>query len=165
MPTTRLLIGTIVASILVPTVLSACTGQTSAPSRSDAVSIDCDELVTLQELYDWNPNVSVDPSHQPTESGLRALDLGGTSCGWVNQTSGVRFDLALVSLFSAGANAARSELAAGRVAGLEAYFARSEGVGKVDAFYESYWLTIESSEFVASEDAEALIAFVVNGLP
>lgn len=168
-PTTRLLVGAIIAPILVTTMLAACTGQTSAPPRPNAVSIDCDELVTLEELYDWNPNVSADPSHLPTDSVRRALDLGGISCGWVNQTSGVRFNLALVILPPDRADAAMSELAAtsrvARVAGLEAYFVSNEGVGKVDAFSGSYWLTIESSEFVAPEDAEALLSSVVNSLP
>lgn len=117
-------------------------------------------------MYDFNPNFGLLDSFAPGANTLaaRAVANDGTACRWVNQTSGVTIDIGLSSpgptAFASAKSAAKGGTA---VSGLgdEAYFAASGGVGVLQAFTGTIWISVASEYFTAPGDATTIMADAV----
>ncbi|MBB5632440.1 hypothetical protein BKA04_000663 [Cryobacterium mesophilum] len=94
----------------------------------------------------------------------RAAADDGTICRWVNQTSGATIDIGVSSpgatAFAAARSAARSGTPVGGL-GDEAYFTVSGGVGVLQAFAGSIWVTASSEYFAVPQDATTIVAKAV----
>jgi hypothetical protein len=130
---------------------------------STPVKIDCNELVSPQTVYDYNPNYG----HQPDFAPAAGTDVAtivanqGVACNWVNQTSGMTFVVAVAQLSAAdiatvSANVASTSTA---VAGLgdSAYFTTSGGVGVAQVFDGPYWLVATSAAFYEIAEPKPLL--------
>ena len=132
---------------------------------SSPVGIDCDELITLAELYEFNPNVSpiVDFSAESGSDAAKAVAAQGIACGFVNQTSG---EITVVSASKPGDAALgelRSELAAAAPApelGAEAWFT----TGTAHVIHGEYLVTAASEFFYTAADAQPLVAAALGHL-
>lgn len=130
------------------------------------MSIPCESVVSAQTMYDFNPNFGLLDSFTPDVNTLvaRAVTDDGTTCRWVNQTSGVTIDIGLSSPGPTAFAAAKAAAKAGRsVGGLgdEAYFAASGGLGVIQAFTGSIWITVSSEYFTVPNDATTIMTDAV----
>lgn len=117
-------------------------------------------------MYDFNPNFGLLDSFAPGANTLaaRAIEEDGTACRWINQTSRVTIDFGLSSpgptALAAARSAARSGTAVGGL-GDEAWFSVSGGVGVLQAFTGTVWITAASEYFASPQDAVTLMAEAV----
>jgi len=149
--------------------------ETAAPEETATpFSIDCEALVTLEQLYAFNPNVGVDPAYTPDGATVtKVVDQGGTACGYLNQTSGDVLQVAVAtppaSVIDAMAGAAAEQSHAvptyGTPPAVEGYFTQSGNAGEAQVFSGPYWIVIESSLLYEPGDAQQLVADVLGNLP
>ncbi len=137
---------------------------TQTPS-STPVDIPCDELVSLQAMYDFNPNFSLLSSWTPDAGtpAREALDAHGVACRWQNDTSGDTIDVSVASFDEGGISAKQADAASGTSTSY-GYFVAAGGVGTATAFDGSYWVVIRSAWFSAPGDAEQLVESVLAAL-
>ena len=136
-----------------------------------SVGLNCGELLTDQVVYDWGSgNFALDVDYEPAAGSAAAqiVTEGGLACRWVNLTSSETVDVAVAApestvLESAAATAAESAEPATAISPT-AYFSSADGIGRVDAFTDRYWLTAQSSWFLGQEDAAPLITAAIAAL-
>jgi len=137
--------------------------------QSVPVAATCSDLLDPQSVYDYNPNVGVDPQYSPTAVAATALGWEGVACGLLNQTSSERYSFAVARFAADSAERAQDELAAGASAASgvpgDAYFRSSDGSGRIDIFVRDYWIVAESAAFIEAADAAGLLGGVVDALP
>lgn len=142
-----------------------------APLRGQPFSVACDEVLTPQQLYDYNPNVGADPGYRPRGGSgpERTVELSGTACGWINQTSGETISIGVAHFdavnFSRVREMARTAGGSSSGLGMDGHYRTSSGLGVVDAFTGSYWIAAESSTFFAPEDVAPLLEAIRSNLP
>ncbi|MHA6668834.1 hypothetical protein ACX3O0_08170 [Homoserinimonas sp. A447] len=130
---------------------------------STPVTIDCNELVSPQAVYDYNPNYG----HQPAFTAPANTDVAtivanqGVACNWVNQTSGVTFVVAVAQLAADDLATVEADVAAGSTAvsgiGDAAYFTTSGGVGVAQVFDGPYWVVATSAAFYEVAEPKPLV--------
>jgi hypothetical protein len=146
-------------------------GETPVEGTPIPVNVACEQLVSLQTMYGYNPNFSLLGSWTP-DAGTPAAEAhaaSGTVCRWQNDTSGVTIDISVAS-FDATTLAAKA--AAARAAGTivltfgpdEAYFAVANGVGEAVVFPGTYWVVVRSNTFYEAGDAEPIVTAVLAAL-
>jgi hypothetical protein len=139
---------------------------TDAPAGgfdSTPVTIDCNQLVPPQVVYDYNPNYG----HQPDFTPAAGTDVAtitanqGLACNWVNQTSGETFVIAVAQLAPADLEQVEQGAAAKStpVSGLgdAAYFTASGGVGVAQVFAGPYWIVATSPAFYEIAEPRPLV--------
>jgi len=139
---------------------------TTAPIDSSivglAVDLDCNQLLSPQAIYDYNPNVGTDPAYTPTLLAMQALDYGGVACGWLNQTSAITLSVAVAKLEGNGVDIVREAAAAKSGAvpliGSDGSFRATDVGGVVEAFVGDYWVIVESPALTVAEDVGELLS-------
>lgn len=171
--------------------LTACLGGTGSPSPSPssdveipepvqpsasgtppvldeatAVTVGCDELVTLQELYDFNPNYSHLDSYTPAAGTDAAAIVAakGVACGWINNTSNELIVIAAARPGEASLAAITAELQASGTAvdtfGAGGYFSGNQ----VEIVRDGYWVVATSNDFFTAADARPLVEAALKHL-
>ncbi len=145
------------------------TPSPTAAAAGTPTKIPCGTLIPAQVVYDFNPNFGLDSAFTPRggTAAATAAAANGTACNWLNQTSRDTFTVsvarpAVAELASLRAKAATGTAAAGF--GDAAYFSTSGGVGRVDVFRGSYWLTATSLYFASAGDASPLLKAALGAL-
>lgn len=134
-------------------------------------SIACDRLLTPQDVYDYNPNVGADPGYRARAGSgpARAIELSGTACGWLNQTSTQTYSIGVARFDQTNLQRVKSAAASAggttRGLGMEGYYRTEAGLGVVDAFTGPYWITAESSAFLEPADVAPLLEAIRRNLP
>lgn len=134
------------------------------------VTIACDALLTPQAVYDYNPNFGTDPDFSPAAKSLaeRIVDYKGVACGWINQTSGEKLEVAVADLPDQELTKVKNESfeISNMVPtyGDEAYFRVTDGVGEARVFSGSYWIVASSPAFYEPGDAIPVIEPVLAAL-
>ena len=150
---------------------TAAPEPSAAPLTGQPVTLACEALLTPQDVYDYNPNVGTDPGYRPrTGSGpAQASELSGIACGWLNQTSGqtysigaARFDSAELPRVRAMVKRSGGDALGG---GLDGSYRVESGVGIIDVFFGSYWVSAESSAFLSPDDARPRLDSIERNLP
>lgn len=142
----------------------------SVPPTSTPVTIACDQLISPQAIYDYNPNFSLQADYTPAAGslGAQAVDREGIACSWVNQTSGETIEVAVAHLAEDGLTALKNDLVMTSNSvptyDVEGYFAVDGGLGVAEAFPDPYWLTATSTGFFEPGDAQPLIAAAIAAL-
>lgn len=133
---------------------------TAAPATP--VDLACTDVLSLQAVYDFNPNYGADPGYSPTagSDAAEAVARDGIACGWLNQTSGDTFEVAVsipsddeLERLRAAARAAGSEF---EVDGADAWFAASGGVGIAWLRVDDHWVVIGGAQFGGPGDVAQL---------
>jgi len=137
--------------------------EPTVPSGGTPYSIDCDRLITRQQIYDFNPNFGLIDGASPAAgtAAAEAVRAGGTACEWMNQTSGELIEVAVADPGPSSLAKLRTEAAAGTpVAGYgdAAYFSSSGRIGRVDVFQGEHWLVATSTYFGSADDAAPLLS-------
>ena len=145
--------------------------EPAATPSSTPVDIPCDTLVSLQAMYDFNPNFSLLGSFTPDAGtpAAEAVAAEGTVCRWQNGTSGEVIDISVASFdeasLEAKANAINSTSTMVPTYGPdEAYFAVTGGVGEAVVFHGAYWVVVRSVAFFEPGDAEPIVTTVLAAL-
>ena len=134
----------------------------------------CADLITLDQMYEFNPNFGEAPGYEPESDAVAAVaEAQGTACGWSNQTNGDLIELGVATLpenaYAAQVGRAAVDSTAvptyGTPPEVEGFFSQSGGVGTAQVFTGGYWIVLESREFFEPGDAEQLVSVVRGNLP
>jgi len=133
--------------------------------------VPCTTLVSLQTMYDFNPNFSLLGSWSP-EAGTPAAEAvaaRGTVCRWQNGTSGDVIDISVAS-FDEGTLEAKATATSSSSTNVdsygsdEAYFSSNGGVGEAVVFHGAYWVVVRSVAFFEAGDAQSIVSSVLAAL-
>ena len=158
-------------------------GGTSAPSATPTpkpsdpptpVTLTCDQIVTADQLYAYNPNFGADPGYQPKDGSLekKIADWKGATCAWQNQTSGDVIEVAIAQppaselegLKNAAVTAATPVPTYGVPPEVEGYFKQGTA-GQVQVFRGAYWIVADSTAFFEPGDAAPLMQDILANVP
>lgn len=134
------------------------------------VTATCDELVSPETLYVYNPNFGLIDDFTPKDgsAAASALTYQGVACRWQNQTSGDTIDVSVAQLdedsLTALKNAAFEDSEMVPTYGEEAYFTVDSGVGVAQVFQGPFWIVAESKVFFEPGDATEIIQSVIAAL-
>lgn len=151
---------------------STPTPEPSEPSEAPVEPVDasCDELVSPETMFAFNPNFSLSDEWTP-DSGTdaaAAVEAGGVACRWIGESNSIRIDLSVASLshdeLEALKNEAVTESTMVPTYGEEAYFAVNDEVGTAIVFQGPYWLVVSSAYFFEPGDATELVNSALDAL-
>ncbi|MBG6239653.1 hypothetical protein IWX78_002640 [Mycetocola sp. CAN_C7] len=141
---------------------------------SEPVDLACEELVTLDDMYAFNPNISFVEDGQPaadTKAGQIA-GMNGLTCQWANNSSNETIDIAVAKLpddqLTALKNLAVTESTQVPTYGappVEGYFTVIKNQGEAQVFTGAYWVALRSVAFFEPGDAEQLAEAAIAHLP
>jgi hypothetical protein len=157
---------------------SAAPVETPTPTptavTSEPIDIGCDAVITLDDMYAFNPNISSVADPVPT-AGSKASEIAamdGLVCQWSNNSSNTTIDVAVAKLsedqLTDLMNLAVTESVQVPTYGappVEGYFTVVENQGEAQVFSGSYWVTLRSADFFEPGDAEQLAKAAVSHLP
>jgi hypothetical protein len=145
--------------------------ETPSAPTSTPIDVPCESLVSLQTMYDFNPNFSLIGSWTPDAGtpAAEAVAAQGVACRWTNDTSGDTIDVSVASFdtatLEAKANSTNSSSTMVPTYGDdEAYFTVTGGVGEAVVFHGAYWVVVRSVAFFEPGDAEPLVSSVLAAL-
>jgi hypothetical protein len=154
---------------------------TAAPEPTETAepaipfSIECDALLTPDQLYAFNPNVGAAPDYEPSAASvITAVEEDeGTACGYLNQTSGELIEISVATPNEQAGETRRNDAALtskpvptfGTPPDVEGYFLHAGGTGEAQVFHGPYWVVIDSTALFEPGDAERLVSAVLANLP
>jgi hypothetical protein len=157
-----------------PSASGAPTGEPTTEPTDQPVGVPvgatCDELVSPETLYVYNPNFGSIEDFTPKDgsAAASALTYQGVACSWQNQTSGDTIDVSVAQLdedsLTALKNAAFEDSEMVPTYGEEAYFTVDSGVGVAQVFQGPFWIVAESGVFFEPGDATEIIQSVLSAL-
>ena len=154
---------------------SSSSSPTPTPEATGSpIAKTCDDLLSLQDVYDFNPNYGTAAAYAPTAGSLAetALDYNGLTCGYSNQSSGELIELSLVApndiLMTTLKQKADSDSQAvptyGTPPTVDGFFTSLSGSGEAQVFTQTYWVTLSSPVFGEPGDSERLMSAVLSHL-
>lgn len=152
---------------LSPTATSPVGATPSATPAPPKFTENCTTLLTAAQVYAYNPNYVVDSTYAPMPGSVPAAIAAhnGQTCGWINETSRIKIEVAITTLPAdqwAKAKAAASGGTPISSGGKTGYFAVTHGIGSAQLFFGSFWLDVSAADFATAADAEALYPVVVQ---
>ena len=134
------------------------------------ITLTCDELISPQAMYDFNPNYALltDFAPEPGTVASEAVALGGLACRWSNLSSGEAIDISVASLTNEDLTARKNDLVTSSNSvptyDVEGYFTAEGGVGVAQAFSDPYWITATSVGFLEPGEVPPHIAAPITAL-
>lgn len=160
---------------------TAAPTPTAAPEPTETAeppipfAIDCDALLTPDQLYAFNPNFGSAPDYAPAAATVvTAVEAdAGTACGYLNQSSGELIEIAVATPTVQAGEARRNDAALtskpvptyGTPPDIEGYFVQGSGSGEAQVFHGPYWIVVDSPAMFEPGDAQQLVADVLANLP
>jgi hypothetical protein len=139
------------------------------------VDLACDQLLTPDEVYAFNPNFGSTDDYEPSKGSAAgtAESHQGVACAWLNQTSGEIIEVSVVQpndvlmtqLEDAAIEESNPVPTYGTPPAAEGFFTNADGAGEAQVFTPKYWVALNSTVFFEPGDAEQLMATVVSHLP
>lgn len=156
---------------------SSITEPSSSPSSSATLkgtklNLECLDILSLEDVYEFNPNYGSDPGFTPEGTPSDMVSIGGVACGWVNQTSGDTFSVSVAQpdtasrdlVLNATANMFEAVPTYGTPPEVEGYFGLESGVGVATVFSGDYWIELRSEAFFEPGDVTPLVEMVIDNL-
>lgn len=152
------------------------TPTTPAPVLDESKPIykTCSELISIEALYDFNPNYAYDASKTPESGslGAKAKEKSGVFCSYVNLSNGDRLDVSVAQFSPISISDwtktvtenSRPTDAYGASPGILGFFSRSKNEGVSQAIQGNNWVAITSSTFYEAVDSVPLMSIVLNSL-
>lgn len=134
------------------------------------VDATCEQLVSADTLYVYNPNFGAIDDFVPAagSAAASALEYRGVACRWQNQTNGQNIDVSVAQLddetLTALKNTAFADSEMVPTYGEEAYFGVEGSIGTAQVFQGPYWVVAESGVFFEPGDATEIVQSVLAGL-
>ena len=136
------------------------------------ITFTCDDVLSAQELYDYNPNVLFDQSLvQANGPGIEySKKFSGLLCTYVNETSRDTVTLSISQLNNDGTHSLEEQAKLEALGTVEigsnvAYFTRSEGLGLYKLFSGKYFVTTASPQYSAESDGVKFLSTIQEQLP
>lgn len=144
-----------------------------------ALSKTCDDILSADALYaiKGGTNFAANPKYKPAAGSTAAKIAGmkGVTCGYINQTSGEQFSIAVAEVTPESAAPLKRQIAndfgnSGLVAdysptpAIQGYFKVSNGIGEAQIGTSIYWVSIASATFEAPTDVLELVHDVETSL-
>ena len=142
----------------------------STPSAAVPVTLSCDQLVSRQTIYDFNPNFGLQSDYAPQAGSTAAAITAkkGIACSWLHQTSGDTLQVAVANLPEADIAARKSALTSSSHPvgdfGADGYFTTTGGAGVAEAFTGSFWIVASSTFFGEPAEAAAIVNAAAKSL-
>ncbi len=161
-----------------PAPVATAPAESSSTTTADAATFPltqtCEQLVSLQTLYDFNPNVGPISAFTPQKgsNAETALTEKGVACLFQNQSSGQTIELsvaqlspvALESLNLTLQNSSQSSAIFDSETGVSGFFLIENGVGTAQVVTEKYWVTAQSADFYEPLDASIFLTSALHAL-
>lgn len=135
---------------------------------------ECGDILSAEDVYAYNPNMSAVAAPTPSEGSLaaEAASLEGTVCRWSNDTSNVAIDVAVAipgeTEFTDLEDAAEADAtpadAFGNTPEVQGYFDVEGSVGTAQVFAAGRWIVLSSPMFVEAADVEPLVTSILANL-
>ncbi|MGO3885201.1 MAG: hypothetical protein ACTJHU_02790 [Mycetocola sp.] len=145
---------------------------TVAAPQSQEIGVDCAGLISNQQMYDYNPNVSLlNTVALDTSSNVSTVDeLNGLVCQWVNASTEDTIDVGVALLDDATIENLKN-LAIDRSSAVPTYRESGADEGyfsatgkEAQAFVGDYWITMRSEMFLEPGDPQILMADAIANL-
>lgn len=146
------------------------TPSPTATTISTPITIDCNTLITPDDMYAFNPNFILINKWTPASGSAAATARSeqGIACRWQNESSGSNIDISVAHLDPASIEALKNDAVEKSTMvptyGDEAYFSTSGGVGTAIVFQGDYWLVATSVAFLEPGDPSDLITAALSAL-
>ena len=137
--------------------------STSTPRIGQPIGLTCQDLLSVQDLYAFNPNFSFSEGAAPVSGSLgeKIVNEQGISCQYLNLSSGETIVISVAKLSSPEiadhvidiGNSSSPTVALGSFPNKGAFFSSTDGVGTVNLFSNQYWVSATSRWFTQPEDA------------
>jgi hypothetical protein len=139
------------------------------------VALECDQVLTPDDIYAFNPNFGAAPDFEPSKGSAAstAVAYEGLACGWMNQTSNELIEVSIAQpnevlmtqLKDAAIASSQAVPTYGTPPAVEGFFTSDGGQGQAQIFTGKYWVTLTSTVFFEPGDPRDLIETVVSHLP
>jgi hypothetical protein len=147
-------------------------GSSSASPTANPVPVarTCDQLVSRQAMYDFNPNFGLQASFTPKSGSASAIAVAkkGVACSWLNQTSRDTIELSVAHLPAGDIAALKGDLNSSSKAtsafAAPGYFTDEGGVGVAQVFNGSYWVVARSTFFSEAGEATQIVNSAIASL-
>ena len=156
---------------------------TAAPTSTEVTGIPlnltCADILSSDALYalKGGMNYDLDPNYAPKSSTTAAAiaALKGVTCGYVNQTSGETFSIAVAQITPNSMDTLKTHLVETLTPSsfvpsyapnksTEGYFKVSKGVGEAQIATANYWISIASDTFSEPGEVEQIVQDVEKAL-
>lgn len=142
--------------------------------KADPINITCEQALSLQTLYDFDPNLALTPNHKTIfgSTGAQQEALGAVSCLLTNLSSQEEFEVVIAKLNEASAkhqnsviaNPALGENAYQVSSGVPGIFSSSDSAGTAQFMAGNYWVSITSKTLTNGVQASPLSYLIWNNL-
>jgi hypothetical protein len=144
----------------------------TASATGTPVGRTCEQLLSAQAMYEYNPNFVPLTSFTPASgtAGAQAKQYKGVACRWQNETSNDVIDLSVADLDPATIESLKNQAVSKSTmvptyqGAEEGYFSVGSGSGTAIAFVGSSWIVMTSQQFAEPGDAEMLMDPVIAAL-
>lgn len=150
------------------------TAASPAPILDEVIPLGmtCSELISVQNLYDINPNLAEITTSNPEEGTLQAeaSSRGGITCLYQNLSSTQKISVSVsklpVSVLASfekkiGETSRPSTEVLNGYSG-SGFFERNKNIGVAQALVGEYWITVSSGEFFEAIDASEFISLLAH---
>jgi hypothetical protein len=166
---------TIPAITRTPTAASTATSTpspdssgTPTPIALSSVPMDktCEDILGLQTLYDYDPNMALVAGRTPTLSPTAAdqIRLGGITCVLLNLSSDSETEIIVTKLTATSAAMKTDELATGSNYQVNTEVRGFFTAGAGQFVSDGYWVSVASRQFAGSIDASQISFLIARGL-
>ena len=127
------------------------------------IGLSCNDVVTPQQIYDYNPNYGLVNGFVPQSGSLagQAVAAHGLACRWLNQSSGATIDVSVAHLDAKSTAIRKDYLASTSTSvsnfGPDGYFDQGDVGSAAQAFPGEFWVTGTSIAFFTAEDASSIM--------
>lgn len=146
------------------------TPSTPAPVLDETTQLNksCSDLISIEALYDFNPNFTYDASVSPEKGSLGeiAIEKSGIHCSYLNLSNGDRIDISVAQFSSTSISDWSKKLTEtsrptdtfGKTPEVLGFFSRSNNEGVSQVIQGNTWIAITSSTFYEAIDSAALMS-------
>ncbi len=152
-------------------VLSPNDSEPPVSAIGDPITIGCSQLITPQEMYDYDPNLYLGGTWTPTAGSpaQKAQSWNGLGCQAIRETGGVTMEISVASIKDRGTmDDLRTAASTGTPVsgyGDVAYFKTVGGFGELQIFKGKYWMVFRYPWATAAADFDPLPQVAFSHLP
>lgn len=142
--------------------------------KAEPIDITCEKVLSLQSLYDFDPNLAVTADHKTTlgSIGSQQESLGAVSCLLTNLSSQEEIQVVVTKLDDASAihqaalisNPGESENSFQVANGVPGMFSVSGNAGTAQFMAGNYWVSVASKSFTLGVQASPISYLIWNNL-
>lgn len=150
----------------------------SSPSqfsmKADPIDISCEQALSLQSLYDFDPNLALTPNHKTSlgSTGAQQEALGAISCLLTNLSSQEEFQVVITKLDAASekhqvsviSNPMTGDTTYQVSSGVPGLFSIADSVGTAQFMTGKYWVSIASKTLANGIQASQLSYLIWNNI-